>query len=160
MIPEDLTDMYEQALARAQEIYIQRDQNINDSILNIAKSYLAMHKPNDALNVLKSFTRGYPEQDAIYHNYISRAEGLISSKEKEIKQKEDREFYERTIQSAHKREMEKKNLALRQQIASASERIEHHRLSINEKRITALKQIACEYIRNNPNRFDYIRVNL
>ena len=54
--------------------------------------------------------------------------------------------------------MERQNMALRRQVVSASERIEHHRLHVSEQKVKALKQVACDYLRNNPNRVDYIRI--
>ena len=32
------------------------------------------------------------------------------------------------------------------------------KLRVSEQKVNALKQVACDYIRNNPNRVDYIRV--
>lgn len=180
MIPEDLTDLYEQALSQAQYIYGLRDEanrkqmiaekkNYNDSILTTANSYLAMHQPKAALSILSSYAPGEAEQDAIYRKYVSRAEGDISTEEREIKRKEERAYQderrreelvyrELAKQSTHQRNMDRENMALRRQIVSASERIEHHRLNVDEQRVKTLKQVACDYIRNNPNRIDYIRV--
>lgn len=169
MIPEDLTDLHEQALLKAQEIFELRDdalrrqmvaeqKNRNDSILTEANSYLAMHQPDAALSVLSAYTPGDALQDATYRSYVSRAESIVSAEEREVRRKEERAYEEISRQAAHNRDMERQAMALRRQVVSASERVEHHRLSVSEQKVRALKQVACEYIRNNPNRVDYIRV--
>lgn len=180
MIPEDLTELHEQALLKAQQIFELRDEAIrqqmiaeqksyNDSILTMANSYIAMHQPDAALSILSSYAPGDAQQDALYRNYISQAESIISASEREQKRKEEREYQddrrredraykEFSKQAAHQRSMERQNMALRRQVVSASERIEHHRLHVSEQKVKALKQVACDYLRNNPNRVDYIRV--
>ena len=180
MIPEDLTDLHEQALMKAQDIFAMRDESIrlqmiaeqksyNDSILTDANSYLAMHQPDAALGVLSAYAPGDSQQDALYRSYVSRAESIVSAEEREIKRKEerayqderrreDRAYREFTKQAAHNRDMDRQNMALRRQVVSASERLAHHRLRVDEQKVNALKQVACDYIRNNPNRVDYIRV--
>lgn len=180
MIPEDLTDLYEQALLKAQYIYQLRDQayrlqiiaeqkDYNDSILTAAKSYLSMHQPEAALNALSSFAPGNETQDKLYRNYCSQAEAIITARERETKRKEeriyldekrreDRAYQEQAKQAAHQRNMDRQSMNLKKQMISAAERVEHHKLNISEQKVRALKQIACDYIRNNPNKVDYIRV--
>lgn len=180
MIPEDLTDLHEQALLKAQDIYELRDEAIrqqmiaeqksyNDSVLTMANSYIAIHQPDAALSVLSSYAPGDASQDAIYRNYVSQAESIISASEREQKRKEEREYQddrrredrayrEFSKQAAHQRNMDRQDMALRRQVVSASERVEHHRLHVSEQKVKALKQVACDYIKNNPNRVDYIRV--
>lgn len=179
-IPEDLTDLYEQALLKAQDIFAMRDKairlqmiaeqkNYNDSILTAANSYLAMHQPDAALRILSAYTPGDSQQDLLYRNYISRAESIISAEEQEVKRKEERAYQDEKIrenrayreyskQAAHNRDMDRQNMAYRRQVVSASERVVHHKLRVDEQKVRALKQVACDYIRNNPNRVDYIRV--
>ena len=180
MIPEDLPNLYEQALEEAQYIYELRNEadrqqlamqqkSHNDSILTFANSMLAMHQPEEALGVLSNYYPGNPEQDGIYKNFVSRAENQIMAAERETKRieernyqderrREDRAFREQSRQYAHLREMDRQSMALRRQTVLATERLTHHNLKVNEQKVKALKQIACEYIRNNPNRVDYIRV--
>ncbi|MBR4528629.1 MAG: hypothetical protein IKO71_09310, partial [Bacteroidaceae bacterium] len=74
------------------------------------------------------------------------------------RRRDERAYKEFSIQAAHNREMDKQNMELRRQVASASERIEHHKLRLDEQKVKALKQVACDYIKNNPNKVDYIRV--
>ena len=173
MIPEDLTELHEQALLKAQQIFELRDVAIRQQMIAEQKSYndsvLTMDQPDAALSVLSSYAPGDASQDAIYRNYISRAESIISASEREQKRKEEREYQddrrredraykEFSKQAAHQRSMERQDMALRRQVVSASERIEHHRLHVSEQKVKALKQVACDYLRNNPNRVDYIRV--
>ena len=109
----------------------------------------------------------------ILESYINNAMNEymkdIKSKKKKQKRKEEREYQddrrredraykEFSKQAAHQRSMDRQNMALRRQVVSASERIEHHRLHVSEQKVKALKQVACDYLRNNPNRVDYIRV--
>lgn len=179
-VPEDLTDLHEQALLKAQDIFAMRDEAIrqqmiaeqksyNDSILTAANSYLAMHQPDAALGVLSAYVPGNSQQDTLYRNYVSRAESIVSAEEREVKRKEerayqderkreDRAYREYSKQAAHNRDMDRQNMALRRQVVSASERVVHHKLRVDEQKVRALKQVACDYIRNNPNKVDYIRV--
>lgn len=180
MIPEDLTDLHEQALLKAQDVFEMRDESVrqqmiaerksyNDSILTTANSYLAMHQPDVALSVLSAYSSGDAQQDAIYRNYVSHAESMVSSHEREVQRKEerayqderrrdDRAYREYQKQTAHQRDMDRQDMALRREVVSASERVMHHKLRVDEQKVRALKQVACDYIRNNPNRVDYIRV--
>lgn len=180
MIPEDLTELHEQALIKAQEIFAMRDETVrlqmiaaqkkyNDSILTVANSLLSMHQPDAALNVLSAYAPGDSQQDIMYRNYVSRAENIVLTEEREEKRKEEREYQdnrrredrvyrEYSKQAAHNRNMDRQNMALRKQVVSASERVAHHKLNVDEQKVKALKQIACDYIRNNPNNIDYIRV--
>lgn len=180
MIPEDLTNLHKQALIKAQDIFAMRDEAMrqqmiseqkeyNDSILTTANSYLAMHQPDAALSVLSAYAPGDTQQDAMYRNYVSQAEKIVSVEEREAKRKEEREYQENrrredrayreySKQAAHNRSMDRQKMALQRQVVSASERIAHHRLRVDEQKTNALKQVACDYIRNNPNNIDYIRV--
>jgi hypothetical protein len=49
-------------------------------------------------------------------------------------------------------------MAIRRKVVAASERVEHHKLMVDGQKVQALKQVACEYIKNNPNRVNYIRI--
>ena len=117
-----------------------------------------MHQPEEALGVLSAYVPGNTQQDITYRKYISHAESLMAKREREVKRKEERAYQEYSRQKAHQREMDRQDMALRRQVVSASERLEHHRLRVSEQKVNALKQVACDYIRNNPNRVDYIRV--
>jgi len=180
MIPEDLTELHEQALIKAQDLFAKRDEAVrlqmiaeqkedNDSILVAANSYLAKHQPNAALSVLSAYAPGNSQQDAMYRNYISRAESIVLAEEREVKRKEEREYQDNrrredrayrefSKQAAHDRNMDRQNMALQRQAVSASARVAHHRLKVDEEKVKALKQVACDYIRNNPNNIDYIRL--
>lgn len=180
MIPEDLTDLHEQALLKAQDFLEMKDEaerlqmiaetkNYNDSILTMANSYLAMHQAEEALGVLSSYAPGDAQQDVTYRKYVAHAERIVSESEREVKRREerayqderrreDRAYREYQKQTAHQRNMDRQDMALRRQVISASERVLHHKLRVDEQKVRALKQVACDYIRNNPNRVDFIRV--
>ena len=180
MIPEDLPELYEQALEQAlyifelrneavRQLIVQEKISYNDSILIYANSLLAMHQPEEALGVLSNYYPGNPEQDNIYRGYVSRAESQIKATERERRRieernyqderrREDRAYQEQARQSAHLRDMDRQEMALKRQGLSAAERVAHHNLNLSEQKVSAIRQIACDYIRNNPNRVDYIRV--
>lgn len=165
-IPEELSDVYTEALYKAQEVYDRRDEAIrqqmlaerherNDSVLTKANSYLSMHNPQEALKVLWDYQKGDEKQDSQYSSMIAKAESLVTSAEREEmrkaerayldkKIKENREWSEYTKNTAHRREMEEKTL-------NATERVAHHKLNVSAQRISAFKSIACEYIRSKQN---------
>ena len=162
MIPEELTDLYSQALDKAQTIYDERAERIkqehrqqkeeaNSQALVQAKNLLAMHKPQEALGYYKS---GNEAQDNIYSQLLKQAEQQISADEQEAAKREerdyqdrikreDREWEERQKEAAHKRNLENQQLA-------STERILHHKMDVDAQKIDAIKTVACEYIRNNP----------
>ena len=130
---------------------------------------MAKHQPDEALSILSGYIPGDQQRDILYRKYISRAESIVSAEEREVKRKEerayqderrreDRAYREFSKQAAHNRDMDRQNIALRRQVVSASERVIHHKLRVDEHKVRALKQVACDYIRNNPNRVDYIHV--
>ena len=197
MIPEELTDLHTQALEKAQNIYNMRDEAIrqqmmaerysnNESALKEANSLLAMHKPQEALRILWQYRSGNEGQDAQYTALVKKAEGLVSASERETLRKEERAYQdnkarenrawqEYTKETAHQRDMDRREMNLKgkivdaaervahdkisaeKQAIAASERVAHHRANVDAQKVNALKTIACEYIRNNPNA-DYIRV--
>ena len=96
------------------------------------------------------------------NNILTAREREIKRKEERVyldeKRREDRAYQEQAKQAAHQRSMDRQSMNLKKQMISAAERVEHHKLNISEQKVRALKQIACDYIRNNPNKVDYIRV--
>jgi len=180
MMPEELTDLHEQALVKAQDIFDMKDEALrqqrlaerkgfNDSLLTQASNYLAMHQPEAALDVLSGYTPGDARQDAAYRQCVAQAERLVAAREKEARRqeerayrderrREDRAYQEASKQAAYRREMDRQENALRRQAISASERLVHHRLSVDQQKVQALKQVACDYIRNHPDKVDYLRI--
>lgn len=179
MIPEELTELHVQALRKSQDIYEQRDEairqqmieetlNNNESILAEANSLLAMHNPQNALKILWDYRSCDKNQDSQYATLVRKAEKLISDSEKEVLRKEERAYQdnkqremkawkEYTTETAHRRDMDMRSTRLKSQIVSSEERIAHHLANVDAQKINALKTIACEYLRNNPN-VDYIHV--
>lgn len=153
----------------------------NEVVLARANSLLAMHKPKEALTVLWNYQRGNVEQDSRYLSIVAKAEGLVSTEEQEVlrkeerayqddKRKEERTWSEYEKDAEHKRDMDRKEVGLRKQKIEATERMTHHKLDVAEKlvcyelnvdeqQIRALKDVACEYLRNNPLKIGYISVN-
>lgn len=180
MIPEDLTDIYSQALERAQEIYEKRDEaakqqqreeqrNSNDAVLTEANSLLAMHDPKGALQTLWRYRRGDGEQDAQYASLVNKAEQQISASEMEALRKEERDYQDRqnreqrmweeqTKDAEHRRQMdreqvelERQSIEIRRDAINAAERVASQQIMLEGQKVMALKAVACEYIRNNPN---------
>ncbi len=180
LIPEDLSDLYEEALSQAQKVYELRDQalyqqmlaerrNNNQNVLTEANSLLAMHKPEEALRVLWNYAPGDDDQNTLYNNYVKKAENLVSETERETlrkeerayqdqRRREDRAYREIVKENAHRRDMDRRNMDLQNQSLEAAERVVHHKLSVERQKVNALRQVACDYIRNNPNRIDYLRL--
>lgn len=181
MIPEDLTSLYGKAMEKAQIVYKQRDEAIrqqmieeqkaaNNEVLTTANSYLAMHQPQEALKTLWNFQQGDDaEQNKQYAAMIKKAEQQVSAEEREALRKEEREYqdnrrredrawseYKKDAQ--HRRNMDNADVVYRNRQLSSYERVAHHQLSNDQQRINALKNVACEYLRNNPNRVDYFRI--
>lgn len=181
MIPEELTSLHEKAMAKAQVVYEQRDEAVrqqaieelkaaNNEVLTTANSYLAMHQPQEALKTLWNFQQGdNAEQNKQYAAMIKKAEQQVSAEEREALRKEEREYqdnrrredrvwseYKKDAQ--HRRNMDNANVAYRNNTLASAERVAHHQLSNEQQRINALKNVACEYLRNNPNRVDYFRI--
>lgn len=175
MIPEELSNLHIQALKKATEIYNQRDaalrqqaiaerQANNESILVEANSLLSMHKPQEALKTLWGYRSGNAQQDEQYAAMVKKAESLISAAEAEAlrkeerdyqdrKQQEEREWEEHTKDTAHRRDMERQEMELNRQLVDAAERVAHHQAEVDAQTIDALKTVACEYIRNNPDTY-------
>lgn len=173
MIPEELADLHMEALNKAMLIYDQRDAAIRQQIMNEryennnmlltqANNLLSLHKPQDAIRVLWGYQSGNENQDREYAELTEKTELLVSAEEmaqlkkeerdyQDKKEREDRYWSEYKKNAAHNREMDKQKLNLKQQELETAERIAHHELESNEKTVDALKAVACEYIRANPN---------
>lgn len=197
MIPEELTDIYLQAIEKAQKIYDMRARAIqqqkikercdsNETVLTEANSLLAMHKPQEALKTLWAYHSGNENQNAQYTELMKKAEDLISASELEAlrkeerayqdnKQQQERKWDEYTKETAHKRNMDNRNMDLKEQLIesaergahnqiskekqaiAASEKVAYYKANVDAQKVEDLKTVACEYIRNNPNRY-YINV--
>lgn len=168
MIPEELTDLHIQALGKASDIYTQRDKAIyrkkmaetyhnNESIIANANSLLAMHKPQEALRILWNYRGGNEHLDAQYSSLINKAENLVSATEAENLRKEERayrdnklkdnrEWEEKKLESAHKRDMDRRELELKNQIVSAAERVAHDEISVKKQAIASAERVAHDNI--------------
>lgn len=140
-IPQDLFALHQKALLKANEIYERRDEFIqrqhemaNEDILSKAKSILANHEPQRALELLYNYSPINSEQDKEYNSIISIAEQQVSAQERAEYLKERRAYLDN-------KQRENKEYAYRNAVLNKSTRLE-------QQRINAIKTIACEYIRN------------
>lgn len=168
MVPEELTDLYSEALKKAQAIYDRREKCIkqnylqqreisNNQVLIQAKNLLAMHKPQDALEELYHFQSGNKIQDSIYNQLLTQAEQQVSADEQRAFQKEERDYQDKIKREEREWEEYQKETEHRRNIdnlqIASNERILHHQMNIDEQKINAIKTVACEYIKNNPRVF-------
>lgn len=180
---QKIYDLRDEAIR--QQIITERYNN-NEQILAEANSLLAMHNPKGALEVLWNYRPGNEKQDQQYWGFVGKAEKLISTSEKEALRKEERAYQDNKVREerawseyskerAHQRDMDRKEMNLKGQIIRSTERVAHeqinanrqaiaanerianHRANVDSQKIQALKTVACEYIRKNPN-IDYIHV--
>ncbi len=162
-IPDEVSDVKQEALIMAEDIYQQemiatRKANAqkiaacNDSILNLARSYAAMHNPQEALNVLSDYQTNGTSQDATYRQLVAKAETQVSAAEraehaqqereyKDQRRREDRAWTAHMQETAHRQEMQKQTL--------------HYAYRLSQNRINALKSIAVTYLRTRPRTIIY-----
>ena len=163
MIPEELFDLYKKALVKANEIYEIRDAEIrkqeaearhnrNSEILSHARSLLAMHNPTEALKTLWSYQLGEEDQDHIYHSMISQAETQISEGERKAMEKERQAYEDR--KRREDREWTLREKSTEHQMALDTQRAEYEHaetmqeLQLEQQRVDAIKNVACEYLRS------------
>ena len=169
MIPEELTDLYVEALGKAQVIYNMRDNairkqmiaerhNSNESVLTEANSLLAMHKPQEALRLLWRYrSEGNEAQDEKYAALIKKAESLVSASERETLRKEERAYQDNKEREArawqeytkvaeHRRDMNRREMDLKDKIVDAAERVAHDKISVEKQAIAASERVAHDKI--------------
>ncbi len=163
-IPEELTQMHSEALQKAIEIYQLRDEYMerifiqnkteeNNSILVEAKNLLAMHQPQNALKVLWDFQSGISSQDVQYELLIRKAEAQITDEEREAFRLAEREYQDQKIR-------EKRSWQSQQKEQQHRHNMDNRRMDLRQQKVSALKSIACEYLKNNPGMVDYINVRI
>lgn len=129
----------------------------NESIIANANSLLAMHKPQEALRILWNYRGGNEHLDAQYSSLINKTENLVSATEAENLRKEERayrdnklkdnrEWEEKKLESAHKRDMDRRELELKNQIVSAAERVAHDEISVKKQAIASAERVAHDNI--------------
>lgn len=163
-VPEELFDLYKQALAIANKIYEIRDTEIreqalkarhknNAEVLSHARSLLAMHNPTEALKILWDYQSGEEAQDAIYYSMISEAETQISEGEKRAIEKERQTYEDRKLRE--NREWAIREKSTEHRIAVEKQRLEQEHaeaiqeLQLEQQRVDAIKSIACEYLKSH-----------
>lgn len=157
-IPDEVSDVKQEALIMAEEIYqremvatrkanAQKVAAYNDSILNLARSYAAMHNPQETLNVLSDYQTTGTDQDATYKQLVAKAESQISTTEraehaqrereyKDQRRREDRAWAQQVQNTKHNQEMQKQGLK--------------YSYNLSQARINALKTVAVTYLKTRP----------
>lgn len=163
-IPEELSDLYKEALTIANRIYEIRDTEIreqeldarhnrNAEILSHARSLLAMHNPTEALKILWNYQSGDDAQDTLYYSMTSEAETQISEGEKRAMEKERQAYEDRKRQEDCEWAIRENSTAHRMAVEKQRMEQEHaesiQELQLEQQRIDAIKSIACEYLRTH-----------
>lgn len=177
-IPSSLTNIYYDALLKADSYLDLKNKAYNDSIFVLANSYLAQHEARAALDVLNEYKDMQNGQDQIYKQILSKAESLVSAEEMAAARERRRQYLDEKERQYHQWEVEEKERNHRfsmdnQQMAynraalasqerthsrqiAASERLASQVISANERinhhRIYAIKSVATEYYKNNQRR--------
>ena len=177
-IPSSLTNIYYDALLKADSYLDLKNKAYNDSIFVLANSYLAQHEDRAALDVLNEYKDMQNGQEQIYKQILSKAESLVSAEEMAAARERRRQYLDEKERQYHQWEVEEKERNHRfsmdnQQMAynraalasqerthsrqiAASERLASQVISANERinhhRIYAIKSVATEYYKNNQRR--------
>ena len=80
-IPSSLTNIYQEALTKADSYLEKKNKAYNDSVFVVANSYLAQHDARAALDVLTEYKDMQNGQDQTYKQILSKAEALVTSEE-------------------------------------------------------------------------------
>ena len=150
-IPSCLTSIYQESLEKADRVLDYKTKAYNDSLLTIAKSYLAQHNAKATLDVLSSYQEAKAEQNAVYQNILKKAEGLVTAAELAVarekrqryldqKEREQRQWAVEDEERAHRINMDNQQMAYKREELASNERLTSQRIASDE-RITA-KQIA------------------
>ncbi len=174
-VPSSLTNIYHDALIRADSYLEQKNKAYNDSVFVVANSYLAQHDARAALDVLIEYREMQNGQEQTYEQILSKAESLVTADELAAARERRRQYLDEKERQYHQWEVEEKERNHRmsmdnQQMAynraalaanernqvriiAAGERLVSQAISANERinhhRIYAIKCVATEYYRNN-----------
>lgn len=195
LVPEELFDLHKKALAKATEIYDQRNQELarqrvaqlskeNDAVLKKAQSFISMQKAEDALRALWDYRDGSDKQNAQYKSLVEKAGSLVSEEKQRIlaaerqkyldaRMREDREWAMRVQATEHKMSLDNREMNMKEQAAEHDIKIEDkmtdHKVRMDnrkmdydfaaldantqteQQKIDAVKTVACEFIKKNPN---------
>ncbi len=175
-IPEELFDVYEEAVAKAIDILNTKNRyyhsldslalvKSNNEILITANNHLAAHNASLALEALMDYTISGSNQDSEYSQLVARAETLISQEEKnrlEVLREARREAKEREQREwALHVEKERNNMQLQNRatdleaarIRNRKEEIQNERKTLDNQAeyISAVKTVALKYIESQTN---------
>ena len=151
-IPSDLTKIHKDALEKAMEYYNlklkleekQIEETIrtkNNRVLIEAENFLAQHNAASALSCLWNFDSGIEDQDIKYRSLLKKAEGLISSEERAIKAKEEREYRDQ-------QKKDNRQWALKKLVVAHNIKMDHRDMDLRSQYIEAVKEVACEYYKS------------
>jgi hypothetical protein len=155
-IPTTLTSLYHEALGKANDIYDMKVKDYNDSIFTLAKSLLATHDANGALEVLSSYEVSSTGQDSEFQELTARAEALVTKAELEAAKERRQEYLDAKENQYHQWSVEEKeqdhrmNMDRQQMAYNRASLASHERLEAN--RLHTLRYIAANYYRNQRNR--------
>ena len=162
-IPDEVSDVKQEALVMAEDIYqremvatreayVQRVAASNDSVLNLARNYTAMHNPQEALNVLSGYQTNGTAQDATYKQLVAKAESLVSAAERAAYAQREREYKDQRRRedrawAAHVQETANNQKLQRQSL--------YYTYRLSQARINALKTVAVTYLKSRPRTIIY-----
>ncbi len=148
-IPSCIKSVYQEALEKADEIFDYKIRVYNDSLLSVAKSFLAQHNAKLALDALVSYQYAKIDQNEEYQNLLEMAEDLLVAAEVEAarekrqkyldeKEREQRQWIVEDEERAHRMDLDNQQMDYNREALAANERI------TNEK-INAIKSVAANY---------------
>lgn len=166
IIPEELFDLHKKAQTKAIEIYDIRNKEIarqqaaqlagrNDVVLKKAQSYLSMQNAEEALKALWDYRNGSETQNTQYNELIAKAGSLVSEEKQRVleaerqqyldnRMREDREWAMREQEANHQIAMDNRRMDFEFATLDANTQTE-------QQKVEAVKTVACEFIKNNPN---------
>lgn len=177
-IPSSLTNIYQEALTKADSYLEKKNKAYNDSVFVVANSYLAQHDARAALDVLTEYKDMQNGQDQTYKQILSKAEALVTAEElaaarerrRQYLDEKERQYHQWEVEEKernHRMSMDNQHMAYRRAALASNERTEARKIAAGERlasqvisanerishhRIYAIKSVASEYYKNNQTR--------
>lgn len=170
-IPKELLELKKRAEIKAIEVYTKRNEAIklqneeriyseNEGLLSSVKSYIAMHKPIEALLLLQDFQHHSSQEDE-YNKLLSTAEAMISEEEKakklqiereyiDKKNREDREWNLHYQKENHRMSMEQQDINFRTNQENHKYDLENKRINTDMEIYNEIEDIAINYLQTHP----------
>lgn len=161
-IPSSMSETYQEALVKANEVLDMQIRAYNDSILSVANSLLAQHDANSALESLCSYQNYFEDQNGTYRSIVANAEKLITQSElaaarekrRQYLDEKERQYHQWAMEEKeqnHKINMDNQQMAYKRQALRAGERLVSQKIAADER--TAARVIASNE-RTNSRRID------